>query len=257
MLRSKETSSTVTLLADVVKIMAEVGRGAYEQSLASLTAALEEATRTGAGAAAHHDLPLSGRITLLEAYFQRLEQAGQFAIAKKAFALVHDRSTDPAVKAFAASRLSRLELLGKPAPPIAGLDVDGRNVRLADFHGDVVLVVFWASWCLPNAEEVAQLESVYAAYKDRGLRILGVNLDALQEGGKSPDSVRPAVRRFLLEHNIPWPNLINGSGDQDYARSYAVTEIPANVLIGRDGTVIHIDLTRSNLEKVIASAVGR
>ena len=131
------------------------------------------------------------------------------------------------------------------------------RVRLADFQGDVVLVVFWASWCLPNAEEVSRLEAVYAAYRDRGLRILGINLDALQEGGKSPDAVRPAVRRFLLEHNVPWPNLINGSGDQDYARSYAVTEIPANVLIGRDGTVIHIDLTRSNLEKVVARAVGR
>ncbi len=128
---------------------------------------------------------------------------------------------------------------------------------MAEFHGDVVLIVFWASWCLPNAEEVSQLQSVYTAYKGRGLRILGVNLDALQEGGKSPDSVRPAVRRFLLEHNISWPNLINGSGDQDYARSYAVTEIPANVLIGRDGTVVHIDLTRSNLEKVVASAAGR
>jgi hypothetical protein len=256
-LRSKETSSAVTLLADVVKIMAEVGRGAYEQSLATLTSAIEERARTGAGAAVHHDLPLAGRITLLEAYFQRLAQAGQFAIAKKAFALVRDRASHPAIKAFAGSRLARLEQVGKPAPPIAGLDVDGRNVRLAEFHGDVVLIVFWASWCLPNAEEVSQLESVYAAHKGRGLRILGVNLDALQEGGKSPDSVRPAVRRFLLEHNILWPNLINGSGDQDFARSYAVMEIPANVLIGRDGKVIHIDLARSNLEKVVANAVGR
>jgi peroxiredoxin len=256
-LRSKETSSTVTLLADVVNIMAEVGRGAYEQSLASLTAALEEATRTGAGAAAHHALPLTGRITLLEAYFQRLEQAGQFDMARKAFALVRDRATDPEIKAFAASRLARLELVGKPAPPIAGVDVDGRNVRLADFHGDVVLVVFWASWCLPNAEEVSQLQAASGTYRDRGLRILGINLDTLQDGGKSPEAVRASVRRFLLDHNVPWPNLINGSGDQDYARSYSVTEIPANVLIGRDGRVIHLDLTRSNLEKVVASAVGR
>ena len=256
-LRSKETSSTVTLLADVVKIMAEVGRGAYEQSLATLTSAIEESARTGAGAAVHHDLPLAGRITLLEAYFQRLAQAGQFAIARKAFALVRDRATDPEVKAFAASRLARLDLVGKPAPPIAGVDVDGRSVRLADFHGDVVLVVFWASWYLPNAEEVSQLKAAYAAYRDRGLRILGINLDTLQDGIKSPDSVRPTVRRFLLEHNVPWPNLINGSGEQDYARSYAVTEIPANVLIGRDGSVIYIDLARSNLEKVVAGAVGR
>jgi peroxiredoxin len=256
-LRSKDTSSAATLLADVVKIMAEVGRGAYEQSLASLTSALEENARIEPAAAVHHELPLTSRITLLEAYFQRLEQAGQFAIARKAFAMVRDRATDPAVKAFASSRLARLELVGKPAPPIVGTDIDGRPVRLADFRGDVVLVVFWASWCLPSAEEASQLRAVSAAFHDRGFRILGINLDTLQDGGKSADSVRPGVRRFLLEHNVPWPNLINGQGEQDFARSYDVTEIPANVLIGRDGSVIHIDLTRSNLEKVVARAVGR
>ena len=69
--------------------------------------------------------------------------------------------------------------------------------------------------------------------------------------------MRPAVRQFLLEYNVRWPNLINGQGNQDYARAYAVSEVPANVLIGRDDTVIHLDLARSNLEKAVARAVGR
>ena len=168
---------------------------------------------------------------------------------------MRDRTTHPAVKAFAASRLARLDLVGKPAPPIAGTDLDGRPVRLADLQGNVVLVVFWASWCLNNAEEVSRLDAVYAAYRDRGLRIVGINLDSLEEGGKTPDAVRSAVRHFLVEYNVRWPNLINGSGDQDYARAYAVSEIPANVLIGRDGTVIHLDLTRSNLEKAVVRAL--
>jgi len=252
-LQSKETSSKVVLLADVAKVMAQVGRGAYEESLASLTSMLG----AGAGAALPKALPPTAQLTLLEAYFQRLSQGEQFAVARKAFNLVLDRTTDPTVKAFVASRLARLDLIGKPAPPIAGTDVDGHSVRLADVHGDVVLVVFWASWCLNCAEEVPRLDAVYAAFRDRGLRIVGINLDPLQDGGKSPDAARPAVRQFLLEYNVRWPNLINGAGDQDYARAYAVSEVPANVLIGRDGTVIHLDLTRSNLEKAVARAVGR
>ncbi len=258
-LRSKETSSRVILLADVANIMAEVGRGAYEESLASLTSALGERdpARPAPADTVAHPLPLESRLTLLDAYFQRLTQGDQIAIARKAFAIVRERATDPSLKAFASSRLARLELIGQPAPPIIGTDLDGRPVRLADLQGNVVLVVFWASWCQNNAEEVARLDAVYGAYRDRGLRIVGINLDALQDGGKVSDAVRSAARHFLVEYNVPWPNLINGQGDQDYARAYAVSEIPANVLIGRDGNVIHLDLTRSNLDRVIAKVVGR
>jgi peroxiredoxin len=258
-LRSKETASRVILLADVVKIMAEVGRGAYDESLASLTSALEEPDRARARLAGEvpHSLPPDSQLTLLDVYFQRLTQGGQFAIAKKAFGMVRDRSTNPAVKAFAVSRLARLDLVGKSAPPISGTDVDGHPVKLADYHGNVVLVVFWASWCLNNAEEVARLDAAYNAYRDRGLRIVGINLDSLQDGGRVSDGVRSVVRHFLVDYNVRWPNLISGQGDQDYSRAYAVSEIPANVLIGRDGTVIQLDLTGSNLEKAVAQAVGR
>jgi hypothetical protein len=67
----------------------------------------------------------------------------------------------------------------------------------------------------------------------------------------------PGVRRFLLTHNVRWPNLVNGEGPQDYAAAYGVTEIPTNVLIGRDGIVGHLDLSRKNLAQVVARAVGR
>jgi peroxiredoxin len=256
-LKSKDASSHVVFLAHVANIMAEAGRGAYDESLASLTATLVGSDAKEPTEQAARALPLAARLSLLDAYFQRLVQGDQFEVAHKAFALVRDKAGDPAVKAFAAARLARLDLVGKPAPVIGGTDVDGHPVRLANYKGDVVLVVFWASWCLPNAEEVSRLEAMASMYSNRGLKILGINLDSLQSGGKSPESVLPAVRQFLLDHNVRWPNLINGTGERDYARAYAVAEIPANVLIGRDGTVIHLDLARSNLEKVIARAVAR
>ncbi len=251
-LRSKESATSVVLLADLVKIMAEVGRGAYDESLASLTSAIGSPD-----GAVGHPLPVDARCALLDAYFQRLTQGDQFAIAKKAFTVVRDRSTDESIRSFAASRLARLDLIGKTAPAINGVDVDGRPVRMVDLQGNVVLVVFWASWCINNAEEVERLESAYSTYRERGFRIVGINLDSLQDGGKISDGVRTAARHFVLEHNLRWPNLINGVGNQDYARAYAVTEIPANVLIGRDGTIVHLDLTRSNLEKVVARTIGR
>jgi hypothetical protein len=51
--------------------------------------------------------------------------------------------------------------------------------------------------------------------------------------------------------------LINGQGDQDLTRAYSVAEIPANVLIGRDGKVIHLDLIGPKLDKAVSDALGK
>ncbi len=149
-------------------------------------------------------------------------------------------------------------MIGKPAPAIHGTDLDGKPVNLADLKGNVVLVVFWASWCLPSSAEVAMLDQVYSTYQNRGFRVLGINVDTLQSNGPKLETLMPNIKRFLLDNNVRWPNLINGPGTNDYARAYGITEIPSNVLIGRDGTVIHLDLSPSkNLEAVVGRAVTR
>jgi thiol-disulfide isomerase/thioredoxin len=251
-------SPEVGALAVLVNIIAEADRGAYEESVASIAAAIEAGRRdNGEADKVAVPLPLETRLTLIDAYCRRLNQAGQFEVARKALRLIEGNARDAVIKDLAASRLKRLGMIGKPAPPIAGTDVDGKPVRLEDSRGDVVLVYFWASWCLPNAAEIAWFEQVARMYRMRGFRVLGINLDAAQDGGQPLETVMPNIRRFLLDHNVTWPNLINGPGDRDYAGAYGVTQIPANVLIGRDGTVIHLDLTRSNLEAAVEKALGR
>jgi len=80
---------------------------------------------------------------------------------------------------------------------------------------------------------------------------LGINLDTHENGGQKLETVMPNIRRFLLDYNVPWPTIVNGSGDRDYAQAYGVADVPANILIGPDGTVVQIDLSRRNLEKVL------
>ena len=75
-------------------------------------------------------------------------------------------------------------------------------------------------------------------------------------GDQKPESALPNIRHFLLDYNVRWPTLINGQGDKDYAKAYGVTEIPANVLIGKDGTVVQIDLVPKNLEPTIARVMA-
>ena len=158
----------------------------------------------------------------------------------------------PAVKDFLSSRLKRIDLVGKPAPPIQGTDLDGKEFNLAAQKGKAVLLVFWASWSQPDAAQVEWLEQVESAFRDKGLKVVGINLDTQEDGGQKLETVLPNIRRFLLDHNVPWPTLVNGSGDHDYAAAYGVSDIPANVLIGPDGTVVQIDLSRRNLEPVVS-----
>ena len=81
---------------------------------------------------------------------------------------------------------------------------------------------------------------------------MGINLDSQQNDGPKLDTVMPNIRRFVLDHNIPWPNLVNGTGAHDYAKAYGVSEIPANILIGRTGDVVHLDLGAKNLDSVVS-----
>jgi thiol-disulfide isomerase/thioredoxin len=249
-------SHATNALAYLVKIIAEVDRGAFDQSLRSLRQGLAESTQERQATGARSVLAPAEVIEICEAYYQRLIDANQYAVARAAFQLVLDQPYRPALKDFVASRLKRIELVGKPAPPIRGTDLDGKPFSLADERGKLVLVVFWASWCLPNAAQASWFEEVEHAYHNRGLQVIGINVDVQDDASRKLENVLPNIRRFLLDYNIPWRTLVNGPGDRDYAAAYGIADIPANVLIDRDGKVVHIDLSRKNLDAVVSRLLG-
>jgi thiol-disulfide isomerase/thioredoxin len=254
--KNGSSSPTTLALADLVQIVARADRGAYEDSLASLRQALAQRTKEGQAGASNATIGAGELVGICEAYYQRLIHGGQIEIARKALRLALDEARQPAVKDFLSSRLDRIDRVGKPTPPIRGTDMDGKPIDLADFKGKVVLVVFWASWCLPCASEIPWLDQAHDTYRGRGLQIVGINLDTLQDGGQKLETVLPNIRRFLLDHNVRWPTLINGAGDRDYARAFGITDIPANVLIDREGNVVQVDLVRQNFESVLSRVVG-
>jgi thiol-disulfide isomerase/thioredoxin len=257
-LKSDGSSPAVTFLAHTLNIIAEADRGAYEESLADLCKVIgRKAEQRGTTTALTPVLDTPGLLALCEAYYQRLLQGARFDVARKAFGLILADSDNLAVKSYCENRLHRLEMIGKVAPAIEGTDLDGKPLSLAQFKGDVVLVTFWASWCMACSTEIEWLDSVYNRYRDRGFRIVGVDLDTPASGGSSLESIMPYVRRFVMDHNVRWPSLVNGSGGRDYAKAYGINDIPASALIGRDGTIIHLDLSRKNLDSVIAKAVAR
>jgi len=236
---------TLVPLATLVNIVAEADRGDFEQSSKSLETLLAQEPGPARGGRVAPEMALA----LGEAYFQRLAAAGQYQIARRECQLVVQRAVDPGVRDHFAGRLRQLDLLGKPAPEIAGLDVDGKPVKLSDFRGKHVLVDFWATWCPPCAPDMDAHAELLRTYADRGFTILGVNLDAAGQDVTDAASVIPEVREFLLMHGATWPNLIASSGGPSEA--YQVAEIPATFLVDPDGTIEHVELNPTRLGEIL------
>lgn len=237
----------VEFLAHLVNLIAEAERGDYDGSMRDLKAYL------AAPSVSPNPAPQIQTRTLLtigEAYFRRLVQGRRFDLAREVCDLVVAKAENAAVREHFASYQKRLEIVSQPAPAIQGKDADGAGVRLKDLDGKVVLVVFWATWCPPCVEKLPALKRVLERHEKDGFAILGVNLDS----GSDRDQL---VRRFVVEFGIPWPNVLSdqGKGENDIADAYAVSELPANVLIGRDGKVVTFDQWDANLLDAVAEAV--
>lgn len=77
-------------------------------------------------------------------------------------------------------------------------DVDGRDVRLSDFAGKVVLIDFWATWCTPCEAEIPHLQRLHETYSKQGLVVLGIAMD----GPETVANVAPFVRRNNLTYTV-------------------------------------------------------
>ena len=119
-------------------------------------------------------------------------------------------------------------------------DMYGRDVKLADYRGKVVLLNFWATWCGPCTAEIPGFVDLQAKYKKQGLEILGVSVS------DSREDLQPFASRFKI--NYP---LLVGLDHDDLMETYGAAEaIPVTVLIARNGTICDRHLAMVDLEQV-------
>jgi cytochrome c biogenesis protein CcmG, thiol:disulfide interchange protein DsbE len=112
--------------------------------------------------------------------------------------------------------------------------------NLEDMHGNVIVLNFWASWCVECRYEADLLEESWQRYRDQGVIFLGVAwLDAEHR-----------ANAYLEEFNITYPNAPDlGSR---IARDYEITGVPETFFIGKDGTIAHVVIGPVNQQMVDA-----
>ena len=119
------------------------------------------------------------------------------------------------------------------APRLTGeVDVAGLAAAIAKEKGRVVLVNFWATWCVPCREEFPDLVKLEKTYRARGLSVLGVSTDLAKD--------MPAVEKFLASAKPEFANYRKKSGGDDQVFIEAVDpkwggELPFSVVYGPDG----------------------
>ena len=118
------------------------------------------------------------------------------------------------------------QLLGKQAPLLELSDLNGQRVRLADYRGEnVIVLVFWASWCAPSTNRMDTLNAFVAEAEQKGAKVLAVNL------GETSDQVRKCVQEYGYRGTVV------RDPETVALDKYRFGELPMTVLIGRDGTV--------------------
>jgi cytochrome c biogenesis protein CcmG, thiol:disulfide interchange protein DsbE len=125
----------------------------------------------------------------------------------------------------AAPKLGRGETPPAPGFRLDRLDQPGK-LSLAAYRGRPVILNFWASWCIPCKEEAPVLESVWRRYRDRGLVVVGVDINDL----------RSDARRFARQNGMSYPLVYDGPGRT--SSDYGLTGVPETFFVARSGRLV-------------------
>ena len=111
------------------------------------------------------------------------------------------------------------------APDFTLKSLDGANLRLEEYRGQVVLINFWASWCGPCRQEMPHLEALHQRYSSLGFTLLGVNVD--KDSGDAEG--------FLEDTPVTFPILFDP--ESSVSELYDVIAMPTTVLVDRSGNM--------------------
>jgi len=128
---------------------------------------------------------------------------------------------------FFISAAQAAEVQGK-APDFTLKSSSGKNLKLSEHRGEVVLLNFWASWCGPCRKEMPYLEQIQEKYSDYGFTVMGVNVE--EDSSKA--------KKMLKDIPVSFPILYDTTNS--VSKAYKVSAMPTTVIIDRDGNMRYL-----------------
>jgi peroxiredoxin len=117
--------------------------------------------------------------------------------------------------------------VGYLAPDFSLRNLKGNYQSLDSFSGQVVVLNFWATWCVPCRVEMPSFEKLYRRYRSEGVTVLAVTLDKKSEKN---------IKSFVEEYELSFPVLLDEEGKVE--RLYPSMTIPFTYVIDRDGRIV-------------------
>ena len=117
--------------------------------------------------------------------------------------------------------------VGYLAPDFSLRNLQGNYENLNNYRGQVVVLNFWATWCVPCRVEMPSFEKLYRRYRSEGVIVLAVTLD--KNAGQK-------VKSFVHEYGISFPVLLDEKGEAE--QLYPSMTIPFTYVIDREGRVV-------------------
>lgn len=156
-----------------------------------------------------------------------------------------------AVMALNLNHLESTQLQGSQAPDFTlplFEQFEQEEVSLADLRGQVVVVNFWASWCVECYREAALLEQAWQDYQDQGVVFVGVDyLDTDKEG-----------QAYLAQYGITYPSGLDIG--TKISKAYGLTGVPETIFIDKDGNIAYVHIgpiEKAQLYDLLADLVAR
>ena len=129
--------------------------------------------------------------------------------------------------------IESIQLQGRKAPEFALPlfdQFDQDQLALADLRGQVVVVNFWASWCVECYKEAGLLEQAWQDYKDRGVVFVGVDyLDTEKE-----------ALAYMEQYGVTYPS--GPDIGSKISKDYGITGVPETIFIDKDGNIVHVQI---------------